>query len=229
VVCGKFCRIKGVVLTNSQIQRFKDSKKKKKFLDAPQTCGGLLGAELIKGQKSSMPEKKKAGQIAVDDIYRVSSGIIQKIYGVTAAAISVWVKDGCPRTKNNVYSLPDVVRWRERRIRRDRDEEDPKTQYLRVSARLKELDLAQKEGRLVSIPVIHQVHVRMSSIIRGAGERLGNRFGADAQIMLNEAIDEWDREAEQFIETIETDIAGSDMADEELPPKDSTDNASVRV
>lgn len=176
-----------------------------------------------------MPEKKKAGQIAVDDIYRVSSGILQKIYGVTAAAISVWVKDGCPRTKNNVYSLPDVVRWRERRIRRDRDEEDPKTQYLRVSARLKELDLAQKEGRLVSIPVIHQVHVRMSSIIRRVGERLGNRFGADAQIMLNEAIDEWDREAEQFIETIETDIAGSSVADEELPPKDFADNTPVRV
>lgn len=49
VVCGKFCRINGVVLTNSQIQRFKHSKKKKKFLDVLQTCSGLLGAELIKG------------------------------------------------------------------------------------------------------------------------------------------------------------------------------------
>lgn len=169
------------------------------------------------------------GQISVANIFAVPSRILQKIFGITRSGLSRWIDSGCPRLESGSYDLPAVIKWREKKLKGAIDEEDPKTQYLRVSARLKELDLAQKEGRLVSIPAIHQVHVRMSSIIRGAGERLGNRFGADAQIMLNEAIDEWDREAEQFIETIETDIAGSDMADEELPPKDSTDNASVRV
>ncbi|HOR65943.1 MAG: hypothetical protein BWY90_00048 [Deltaproteobacteria bacterium ADurb.BinA014] len=169
------------------------------------------------------------GQISVANIFAVPSRILQKIFGITRSGLSRWIDSGCPRLESGSYDLPAVIKWREKKLKGAIDEEDPKIKYVRIMGQLKELDLAQKEGRLVSVPAIHAVHVRMAQLLRGVGERLGLKYGADAQVMLNDTLIEFERELEGFIEAQESSIAGGDLADAEQSFEGVADDVKVRM
>jgi len=68
----------------------------------------------------------------------------------------------------------------------------------RAKARLAELDLAQRAGELVTAASIHELLTRFASILRRKGEALQRRFGPDAQRIMDEGLDDCDRELDRY-------------------------------
>ena len=78
-------------------------------------------------------------------------------------------------------SSPAFERWREAR------------------ATLAELDLAKRQGQLLGRNEVHEMLGRVASILRGAGDMLQREFGPEAHRVLDEALDDAEREiAGQF-------------------------------
>lgn len=64
--------------------------------------------------------------------------------------------------------------------------------YRRVKTEQEELKLAEMKKTLVPQQTMHEELGRLAGILRGAGEQLGKAFGRDAQLILEEALDDFD-------------------------------------
>ena len=64
--------------------------------------------------------------------------------------------------------------------------------YRRAQAKLRWLDVAEREGALVKTERIRGEMNRLAGLIRKAGEQIGSRYGRDAQSLLFEALDEYE-------------------------------------
>ncbi len=93
-----------------------------------------------------------------------------------------------------------------KRYERQQDEGDPLLssgsspaleKYREAKAKLAELDLQYREGKTIDRSEAHEVITEAARLIRGAGEDLQRRFGADAQDILDQAINEVDRLVEE--------------------------------
>ena len=49
-----------------------------------------------------------------------------------------------------------------------------------------------REQKTITIEAVQDIYLRQAAILRQAGETLGKKFGADAQLVLNEALDDCD-------------------------------------
>jgi len=73
--------------------------------------------------------------------------------------------------------------------------------YRDERAKLARLERLQKEGELLPREDVHQVLGQIATVLRSAGEILGRQFGADAQDVLNEALDDAQHEIERAFES----------------------------
>jgi hypothetical protein len=73
-------------------------------------------------------------------------------------------------------------------------------EHLAEKTALARLDRRQRESQLLSLDVIHAQHVRMAARIREAGETLQRHFGAEAYKILDDALTDFEREAESLLQ-----------------------------
>jgi hypothetical protein len=69
--------------------------------------------------------------------------------------------------------------------------------YRLARAKLAELDFSQRCGQLVPVADFVGMLGPLSAILRGAGDELGIKYGADAQRLLNDSLDEFGRQVEE--------------------------------
>ena len=74
-----------------------------------------------------------------------------------------------------------------------------------AKAGLAELDLEQRRGDLVDPREFNRLLLRFTTILRGCGETLQRQYGADAQSLLDEGIDEIEREIDRCFATDDDD------------------------
>jgi hypothetical protein len=72
-------------------------------------------------------------------------------------------------------------------------------EYRKWSAQAMKLKVLRLEQSLVPLSDIHEELVRLARLIRQASERLGRKFGAEAQEIVDEALDDWERELERWL------------------------------
>ncbi len=75
-------------------------------------------------------------------------------------------------------------------------------------AELAKLDLAERRGELVPRDEIHAGLARLSAFIRGAGERLQQEYGTNAQEILDEALEDFSREIEASVGSADNNSSG---------------------
>jgi phage terminase Nu1 subunit (DNA packaging protein) len=166
---------------------------------------------LIRAAKSN-PDYKWLWDILVlhgfIDPERTQQHQVAEAWGVTAQAVRNWVvRDGCPRhydqTYKNFYNLREIITWREGDKFGDgtplAGEKSPAIEKLRseqaLMARMRRLKM---EEHLVERSVVHNLMTSISSVLRSTGESLGKIYGADAQKMMNEAIESFRKEADKL-------------------------------
>ena len=84
--------------------------------------------------------------------------------------------------------------------------------YRTARAALAELDVKEREGQLVPVGVYVPAMTHLAGILRRAGHRLVREFGNGAGEILNEAIDEFERQAPELLERAERQRFGEELA-----------------
>lgn len=120
-------------------------------------------------------------------------------FGVSRRTIADWVASGMPR-RDGRYDLDEIEGWRSARIPDDTDPllSGPGTspaleRYREARAKLAELDLEQRRGRLVDIGDLRERISMLASHLRKAAERIERLHGPDPKRILDEALDEVER------------------------------------
>lgn len=147
-----------------------------------------------------MPSKRKR---IVD-----SQAAVAKHFGVSLRMVGDWVsRAGCPRRERSDrpgrfrYDLDEIEAWREATSAEAAD--DPLLRgdgspalerYREARAKLADLDYRKRVGELIDVAAMHERHVRIAGRLRQAGELLGRKFGVDAQLILDEALEDVERE-----------------------------------
>ena len=105
-------------------------------------------------------------------------------------------------------NLPDVVRALHDFLARNKyklagaDDDDPMfaganspqlERYRKIKTDLLELQLGKERKQLLSREFVHEIHVQVAALLRGAGETLQRKHGQDAADVLNMALDDGDR------------------------------------
>lgn len=125
---------------------------------------------------------------------------IGQFFGVKIASVKRWAGEGMPR--GQPYRLDRIAQWlRQKGPWRARpglsETGDPLLvgsdspaleQYRRQRARLAELDVAEREGKLISREKLHAAMAKFAGVIRQAGEVLQRQYGTDAHKVLDDAL-----------------------------------------
>lgn len=99
-----------------------------------------------------------------------SATALASTLGVTREAIRLWTLDGCPRRDNGTYLVAEVVTWLRKRDRETAsrehapDEAKERARKLRAEADLKELELQERRGQLVTHALFQE---RLDGIVGG--------------------------------------------------------------
>ncbi len=105
-----------------------------------------------------------------------------------------------------VRSLHDFLAVNKHKLSRDDDDlmngaaTPALERYREERAALARLDRLEREGKLVARDTIRQSLAQVASLIRAAGESLQRQFGQGAADVLNEALDDAEREIASFFE-----------------------------
>lgn len=133
---------------------------------------------------------------------------LASVLGIDPSTVQQWVQGGLPRSragKNRYkYCIPCAAQW----MRRIAEGNAPKTmqvddellatdddspaleRYRLASARLKELELQERRASLSPRDKVRVALGRFASILRQFGDRLGKRYGPEAQLSLKDAIND---------------------------------------
>lgn len=131
---------------------------------------------------------------------------IARLYGVSEQAVGQWAtRDGCPRTDDRRFSLPDVIQWREGRARADgqgvsaegASSKTPRGRVNDVQAKILELRYQKELGALIPRDDVERretlicktVKAGMENLPREVAPRLVGRSEAEIQELMREAID----------------------------------------
>ena len=108
-----------------------------------------------------------------------------------------------------VRALHDFLARNKVKLARD-DSDDPLLggenspaleRYRDERAKLARLDRLEREKTLLPRDQVHELLGQIAALLRGAGENLQRQFGSDAHAVLDEALDDADREIERFFES----------------------------
>jgi Fe-S cluster biosynthesis and repair protein YggX len=106
-----------------------------------------------------------------------------------------------------VRSLHDFLAENKHKLSRDDDDlmngaaTPALERYREERAAMARLDRLEREGKLVSRDTIRQSLAQAAALIRGAGESLQRQFGEGAADVLNEALEDAEREIIRFFES----------------------------
>lgn len=110
----------------------------------------------------------------------------------------MWLAEGCPHSPKS-YVISDIISWARRhkwnggRMSHDESdvdmdaESDNLERYRGAKADLAELDLAEREGRLVEPDKIRAAFVEALGCFRSAAETIDRQYGPDAFLVIDEA------------------------------------------
>ena len=135
------------------------------------------------------PESMNASQVA-------------RLYRCSPQAVGLWAKrQGCPKNPDGrTFDLAAVIAWREETIRGEDDlpgaTDYEKRELCIVKIEQEKIKLRRMQEELVPIDQVQSGLRRLSELIKGAGEALQKLYGPDAQEVVNEAIDAFERELE---------------------------------
>lgn len=132
--------------------------------------------------------------------------------GVGMRTIRDWVAAGAPRKTVRGYDVAAVREWRQKNLKPAPGHGPPQNgtdpllvgsdspaleRYRLARAKHEELDLAERERQLVSREDLHSWLVQLSNTLRAAGDRLQRMHGVDALRIVEEALDEFDRQVKE--------------------------------
>lgn len=127
---------------------------------------------------------------------------VAEFFGTTETVVKKeWRKNGMPGDQRR-WNLSAIARWRIAGVRRP---EKPDTKaaledYRSERARVERLRRMELEGTLVRAEVLHALLMQVSASLRKLGEQMQREFGAEAHRLLNEGLEECEREIEQIPE-----------------------------
>ena len=130
---------------------------------------------------------------------------VADFFGISVNTLSIWRKMGMPGARGG-WPLDQIAKW----LRKDGpwrrfgaagvdelDADGPDSPALEESrrwrAKLLEQEFRKREGELVDVGYVSVPADRIMARLRRCGEQLGVRFGPEAQIMVNDAIDDCKR------------------------------------
>ena len=142
----------------------------------------------------------------IKDIHHATKTAITKAFGYKSdSTLNKW---DCPRNADKSYSLPEVINWRiaeqiDKALPLDGDAmlgggntrgsvglED----YRVEAAKLKGLDVKERMGELIRVETMQPILTGLASLLRGIGEKLQRQHGEDARLILDEALDAFERQ-----------------------------------
>lgn len=126
--------------------------------------------------------------------------------GINRRQFQDYIAKGCPGSRGN-YPLKEIVQWVrhnvwcKRQVVGEELLEGPVSpaleRFREARANLAELDLREREGELVDRETVHTGVVAIAGLVRSAGEQLQRQYGADAQAILDDALDDAEREIQE--------------------------------
>lgn len=130
----------------------------------PDPKAAMALAKLQQTEAGKMPPKRnKRIEETEDGRILVSTATLADIMHVSTNTVGTWERQGCPKEKRGWYDIKAVIGWRGREIG---VQGGPNTlaQKLTADTRLKEakaqmaeLELKQKSGELIPLPLVEQV------------------------------------------------------------------------
>jgi phage terminase Nu1 subunit (DNA packaging protein) len=128
----------------------------------------------------------------------------------------------CPRNPNGSYSARAIVEWVRSGAESDPDaallagSDSPNLERLRAAkADREEIALAKDRNEVISVAQLHAALTHLAAILRRCGDKLGLRHGVEAQQLMNDAIDEFQRWIETGLPKVES--IGATMPEAEQP------------
>jgi hypothetical protein len=117
-----------------------------------------------------------------------------------------WIKSGMPGGESGPWDIVEIAKWHySRKGGRSGVDQDPMLdgpaspaleQYREARAALARLELENRQKSLIPRVDVHQALARIAAIIRQAGDSLQRLFGTEAHAILEEALDDAEREIE---------------------------------
>jgi len=129
-----------------------------------------------------------------------SKSAIARDLGLNRGTVVTWSgKEDFPGGAGGPWYADQVIPWLVTKRTPHTEDDDPVLggpvtpaleRYRAVRADHAELDLQKAKGALVDRDLVRDILCDFARLFRRAGESLGKRFGADAQTILDEAIDD---------------------------------------
>jgi len=152
--------------------------------------------------------------LAADSQHAKTRDEVAAYFGVGLRTVAGWLAAGCPG-QPGAYDLHAIHAWRDAQRQAREPTVDPLLagsaspaleEYRRERAKLARLDRLERERELIPRDQVHTLLGQIALVIRSAGETLQRTYGAEAQAILDEALDEADR----LIDTLTADHADRD-------------------
>ena len=135
----------------------------------------------------------------IEKLKNLTAKEIGYCFQVTPRTIFRWAERGLPRSDKSKYDIQKAIAWHlaetVEALGQVNRESSPGLERFRLAkAAREEIRLERDRGQVVNLAAMRAVHVRMAALLRDTSERLGREFGADAQGLLNETLEELERE-----------------------------------
>lgn len=124
----------------------------------------------------------------------VNAAELGDVFGVTATALSKWVKEGMPKWAHGRYELGACVRWRmdtlsTRLAQSTRtDNSDERTELIIAQTRRAELETARLRDELIDAQRVQGVLIELASLIATQLDAIGPRVAEAAALETSPAI-----------------------------------------
>ena len=136
----------------------------------------------------------------IEKLKNLTAKEIGYCFQVTPRTIFRWAERGLPRSDKSKYDIQRAIAWHLAETVEalgQVKESSPGLERFRLAkAAREEIRLERDRAQVVSLTAMRAVHVRMAALWRDTSERLGREFGPDAQGLLNETLEELEREIE---------------------------------
>lgn len=153
---------------------------------------------------------------------------LAEILGISERSLTEWQHDGMPilvdgvRGEENKYDTEAVIKWWLHRELRKVQNESPKDRLSRLQADRVQMDIDEKNGKLISVDLIEPAWEAMvlsaRSMLRGAPDRLATLLelteGVDAKRdLLAETFDDYLRKLSTYSDDDDTEGPAAGVAD----------------